>query len=593
MKYLLLFLFVPVMVFSQDETLIDSLENELQNLHNHDRFAPLFSLVQLYAQSDLQRSNAYAHEYFHLADSLEDQYHLITALNAVAITYNMLGENFKALDYLEMIIPELEQAIRQDPENNTFTFKLATAYNNKANILTDIGEKEEAIEMYYQAEKYISDLLQKEPEKENFLYFQAGVFNNIGLLHFHAHRWDEAYEILEQALHISEVHQFDDQLATTLNNLAMVKVNQGNLSEALSDYKRALPISQAMGDGFTIVANLENQGWVFEGLMQFDSALIYKQRSVDISREMDYPYGLANSLCNLGALQTILEQWDEAESSLLEARDIALNTGILEIQDNIYENLYFLYSDRGEFELANEYLLMHIKLSDSLFDIETSNQLSFWQTRYNTEKIENENLILTQETEIQKLQIARKNSQLIWLIAGSMSLLIFVVVIYLLYRQRDKAYRNIVKQNQEIVAFERRIHEEALEVDKAFDTTINESDQENLLKHQLETYMEEDKPYLSHQLNRNDICKKLNTNRSYLSKIINDHFQLNFNTWINEYRVKEARRMLSDIRFDHLSIEGIGDMAGFNTKASFHANFKKMIGVTPQYYRQKRSLGMS
>ena len=97
--------------------------------------------------------------------------------------------------------------------------------------------------------------------------------------------------------------------------------------------------------------------------------------------------------------------------------------------------------------------------------------------------------------------------------------------------------------------------------------------------------MENEKPYLEAGLTVDDVCKKISTNRSYLSQMIHEDFDQNFNGFINELRIKEARRLLADPKYDHLSIEGIGAMAGFSTKVTFHSIFKKQIGVTPSYFR--------
>jgi AraC-like DNA-binding protein len=67
--------------------------------------------------------------------------------------------------------------------------------------------------------------------------------------------------------------------------------------------------------------------------------------------------------------------------------------------------------------------------------------------------------------------------------------------------------------------------------------------------------------------------------------MIKDNFNRNFNGFINELRIKEARRLLADSKYDHLSIEGIGAMAGFSTKVTFHSIFKRQIGITPSYFR--------
>jgi AraC-like DNA-binding protein len=61
---------------------------------------------------------------------------------------------------------------------------------------------------------------------------------------------------------------------------------------------------------------------------------------------------------------------------------------------------------------------------------------------------------------------------------------------------------------------------------------------------------------------------------------------VNVNLFINSYRIKEAKRMLLDASFNHLSIEGIARSVGFNSKSAFNATFKKITGMTPSFYQR-------
>lgn len=51
-------------------------------------------------------------------------------------------------------------------------------------------------------------------------------------------------------------------------------------------------------------------------------------------------------------------------------------------------------------------------------------------------------------------------------------------------------------------------------------------------------YFEDDRPYLNPELSLTSVCKHVGTNRTYLSNIINNHFKMNFNAFVNQYRVK-------------------------------------------------------
>jgi YesN/AraC family two-component response regulator len=169
--------------------------------------------------------------------------------------------------------------------------------------------------------------------------------------------------------------------------------------------------------------------------------------------------------------------------------------------------------------------------------------------------------------------------------------LILGFVIFYLYRQKSKAYRQIVRKNLEIVKAEKQMEVrrsmvapdgqsmDFLPADEIENTTLG-------LMVKFSRLMKEEKPYLEARLTVDDICRKISTNRSYLSQMIREHYNQNFNGHLNELRIKEARRLLAEPENDHISIEGIGSMSGFSNKVTFHTTFRKQIGVTPAYFRK-------
>jgi AraC-like DNA-binding protein len=72
-----------------------------------------------------------------------------------------------------------------------------------------------------------------------------------------------------------------------------------------------------------------------------------------------------------------------------------------------------------------------------------------------------------------------------------------------------------------------------------------------------------------------------------LSMIINRHFGANFYTFINSYRIDEAKRMLKDPAKIDITITEIYLAVGFNSKSVFYTFFKKLEGMTPTKYRQQ------
>ncbi|WP_400080269.1 helix-turn-helix domain-containing protein [Winogradskyella sp. R77965] len=96
--------------------------------------------------------------------------------------------------------------------------------------------------------------------------------------------------------------------------------------------------------------------------------------------------------------------------------------------------------------------------------------------------------------------------------------------------------------------------------------------------------MEIDKAYLNPELNLSDLAKIANMSRGQLSEIINTAFNKNFNDFVNTYRVEAFKAMLKADKHKKLSLLGIAQECGFNSKATFNRVFKKLTSHSPTEY---------
>ena len=104
----------------------------------------------------------------------------------------------------------------------------------------------------------------------------------------------------------------------------------------------------------------------------------------------------------------------------------------------------------------------------------------------------------------------------------------------------------------------------------------------------LESAMKEQKQYLKAELNLADLAEELGTRREELSLVINCFYEKNFYEFVNEFRIEEVKRLMSDPDNKNLTMESFGYSAGFNSKASFYRIFKQFTGMSPlQFFNRK------
>jgi len=108
---------------------------------------------------------------------------------------------------------------------------------------------------------------------------------------------------------------------------------------------------------------------------------------------------------------------------------------------------------------------------------------------------------------------------------------------------------------------------------------------DNLYFQKLELLCKEDHIYTDCTLNREKIAEKLGISAGYVSQIVNTVTGDNFANFINQYRVKAVKEMISNSEYENYNLLTMGLESGFTSKTTFYKAFKKATGQTPNEYR--------
>lgn len=112
---------------------------------------------------------------------------------------------------------------------------------------------------------------------------------------------------------------------------------------------------------------------------------------------------------------------------------------------------------------------------------------------------------------------------------------------------------------------------------------ISPVDQKSInLKKGLILLMEEETLFERSDLTLNEVAQKLQTNAVILSKVVNQQFALNFNDFINQYRVNAVIERIKNPKYKNQTLLAIAFDAGFNSKATFNRAFKKFTDKNPK-----------
>ncbi|MEM1406995.1 MAG: AraC family transcriptional regulator [Bacteroidota bacterium] len=114
-------------------------------------------------------------------------------------------------------------------------------------------------------------------------------------------------------------------------------------------------------------------------------------------------------------------------------------------------------------------------------------------------------------------------------------------------------------------------------------SSLNQEDVDEILK-KIHRLFENHSNFKDPELSLSQLAQSINTNTSILSKAINSGSQMNFNDFVNSFRVEAVKESLKKGEHKTTTLVGIAMDCGFNSKSTFIRSFKKQTGMTPTEY---------
>lgn len=119
-------------------------------------------------------------------------------------------------------------------------------------------------------------------------------------------------------------------------------------------------------------------------------------------------------------------------------------------------------------------------------------------------------------------------------------------------------------------------------ISPTIDNLITQDDTVNSLVKQIYKLMDEQQIWRNPDLNLIELASMLNTNRSYLSKAIQEAGYKNYSDMINRRRISEFVEMAKNGKIDN--VQDAFFSVGFRSRETALRSFKKYIGVLPTDY---------
>jgi signal transduction histidine kinase len=160
--------------------------------------------------------------------------------------------------------------------------------------------------------------------------------------------------------------------------------------------------------------------------------------------------------------------YDSALFYLNSSLEISLEINSLSLMEHNYQGLFSIYDTLGHSQKSLEYLKLYLAVHDTLFDSQSDKRIKDLQIKYETEKKEQENILLTNQIEIDKLQSERRRNLMYFFIAISIFLLTLAVVIFNRFTVKHKLSNLLTEKNTKLLESETNLKEAIDTKDKFF-----------------------------------------------------------------------------------------------------------------------------
>ena len=123
---------------------------------------------------------------------------------------------------------------------------------------------------------------------------------------------------------------------------------------------------------------------------------------------------------------------------------------------------------------------------------------------------------------------------------------------------------------------------------------INKSDEEkneiqdlDIWREKIESLMCNSKIYKNPELIISDLSSELGTYSKKVSQVINQGFNMNFNDFVNQYRINAFLQKVQGGEHNIQTFLSLAFECGFNSKSTFNRAFKKATSLNPKEYIEK------
>lgn len=314
-----------------------------------------------------------------------------------------------------------------------FTPGLAYSYNSIGDYYNGKGNYSKALEHFTSS----LALFEKLGWKKNM----ATVCNSIGNTYLGTGNNDKALEYYQKSH--DHAKEANNRYAIGIADVGLSSVysKEGRSKEALAALLEAYKVFDELKKVYPLAVVMSNLGSVYSDMGKDDSALLYFEKGLVLHKKIQNTYAIYSTLQLMGNVFYKKKDFHKALSYFEEAIKMCRTEGAIDNEKGIAKNISDTYKALGQYEKAYEYYVNYSTLKDSVFNTESNRQLLDVQTKYETEKKDQQIELLNKDKALKEEALSRNRLIIAFTVGGLLIVVVAFIVIFYGYKRKQKMNR--------------------------------------------------------------------------------------------------------------------------------------------------------
>lgn len=367
-----------------------------------------------------------------LIDSLENR--LSNANDSIKVHYlKILAWEYRDINANKTI--EYGQRGLTIAKSNNYKRELSPLYSFIGVAYRNMGDYSKSLEYYYKALEVAESL-------KNYKEI-AYSYNNISDIYIRRNQHDKALELAVQVVEIFKEIKYQKGMAYGYLTMAKIYLEQDKYDQAIENFNKSLVIRENLNDKSGIGTVYKWLAEVYIKKQHNNKALEYCNKAKNIYKTINNLHGKADILHLMAISYKNNGDTLRSNNCAIKCLEIAKEVGLYEICADATLLLSDNYAHMQQFDKAYNYHIDYSKYFQKNQTIESNKHLHELQARYELDKSEKENRILTITNEKQR-------NNLIAMQIGFVLILLFGGYALYNYNQKRRSNRMLKRQNAEI-----------------------------------------------------------------------------------------------------------------------------------------------